>query len=987
MENEGELKPMMNYHLIKSKLFEDNSNDYFLSCFTDQEAIKIFTKLALFSDAEKSNEIPKPIPFNDPMAIKWILHVTSYVISLAVRNDSTKIVFVRVILHRFYQKILIDEPKMDNYEYNEVVRTLFLHLSMIFEDRACLELWDIIYKNILTTSINKSSHLYDRKTWDTLFRVVLGLCDYSIMNPDHFSNKSISRFLFSFLFRVLILSTNIIPENWSLFNEYTTRWPRNDFFFNSWQANFMNCFNYLARVKMDISYFQTQFVGDDHPFDSDIVFERIPELAMSVMLQFLISARNLSSSNNYGILHHAFGIIADHIRKHRVEFSPLFQRRWYIDEVFEIFSMWPLASGPQTYDDSDPRENSITSFVMLLDQGLIRKEPKWFHETIRYFKRELKDPESTLAPLLLKRLLKLICNHPITTKDLIIPVLKCCSRQLTTKRNSLVNLDDPVIISLVLTLCEVFLHKSNSIGTISSVQSLLSLLFPRLHDLVCIGSQTWQLHIQTLFVAGCDKNFQTIIDYIEKDPPPEFYLYLMFLPHFFPPFLKGPQGASFVNDIVSASCKFVFNSESKTCAFLFALHEFLSVASRFQPMSLERNLLFDIIRKKDIPPQLFEIVEFFIMSSFSLSQPINPRLFETPQKEHIINFQIDGGLYTFIDEPGDPLKVNARLAYGAFSFVIDEIGSSNEKSPDLAVSIDEQTVKPFPHASSLDGAFSDNTLLSELSEIININDKMHFSQYDQRIRKRSFHKVFSFLANSGIISAENPRSVAHIHGDVTNTIRDYDSLPYMDTIEIGVLHFTPQMSSFPGSRSITPGILRFMDSIGDNQGKYISDTFPIGISGAVVHEIGTLRFVFILRCLLSEEEDSDTNQKLISGLPTLIILNETGCDAIEEEFRKFPSSLIIVTKIHEGNNEPEDGIMLLDVLKNPKKYAFPIIHKMPRLVSKRHIRPVLSLFAVVGTFAESSQMIYRIRNQRKQILSKITKPVNGCNDLLLFSFL
>ena len=977
------LTPMMHFHLIESGLFLDNSNDYILSCFLNEESKNIFSKLTLFSDTEKSNEIPKKIPINDFNSIKWLLHVTSYIISIATRIDKTKSVYVKVILNKIYYNILSEENNLLLNDYNLIVRELYLHLSMIFEDSNCLELWDYIYKKIFTISINKYSFKYDKETWLIFFKIILGLCDYSTKNPNIFTNKSINKFLFSLIFLILILSTDLTPENWNLLNNFSKKWVKNDNFFNSWQSNFINFFNYLNKIQLNTNL----FIEEDHPFDNDLIFEKLENKSYNILIKFLENAQILSNSLNYGILHHAFGIIADHIRNHKVEFSPYFQRRWYIDEVFEIFSLWPLSNGNNEIIGSDPRENSITSFVLLLDQGLIRKEPKWFFETIKYFKRELKDPESTLSPLLLKKILKLICNHPIQTKDLISPIMKCLLRQLTSKRNLNLQIDDPIIISLVLTISEIYLHKSNSIGTITSVQTLIPLLFPKLHDLTSIGAQTWQLHVLTLLICGSEKHYFDLIDYIEKDPPPEFYIYLMFLPYFFPYFLKSNSANKFLINFINNSINKVIKSETKFLCFIYTLQEFISTSSRFQPLSEERTILFESLKSINTNNYKY-LIDFLLISSYSLSQPLNSKILEQFdfENKNLIHFYIDDSLISFIDNKEEELQLIIRTPNGSFYFVINEILSNKETNLNLTFDESPQEIKSFPYSSNLEDAFSDNKLLNELNEIIQYKEKINFNKFNSKIPNIKFNKTISFLINSGIVISEKLNKISYITQDINNLIKIYDSIPKYDIIEIGLLHFTPDKANFPGNNLPTPLFLRFLKELGNININYKTNNNNLLFNQIISNEMNSLKFNFLYKMGINEIENINEFNEYLINLPILIIFNETGCDAIEEKFKKFNSSLIIVIKMFENINEFEDGLILIDVIKSSKKVAFPVIHKMPRLFSKRNISFILNLFSTIEIFTEFPNLINQNRLKRINILKQISLLNNDFIEFLLNSF-
>ena len=967
---------MFHKHLLKLGLFDDDSCNNVLPYFPLKECYKEIAFSLILGDSEE--DIPKPFPFNDELSSKWMFHVTSFTLSLASNQDfkdeKTLFPILIIILKKIYIPFIemATETTIPPAKYNELTREIMLHISMICENG----IRENIRQNfieIVKLIISSKYEIYEKKTWETLFKIILGLCDFSQTSPDAFSDwPEITPFLFSALFRLLVYSTEKKVECWDLFNKFTSKWHESHEFFISWQSNFMLCFHALAPSWVQLP----DSVDPKHPFDNDHYFASVEKSdATAVLIHLLDNARCLFGTENYKIVHHEFGFIADSIRKNKEEISPLFSRRWYIDEIFEIFSLWPLAKGPQGFTDkSDPRQNSIESFVMLLEQGLIRRESTWFQETVTYFKRELNSPDSVLSPVLLPKLPKLICSHPRQTRELISPIMKCCLRQKKKElANPAIHLDSPLIMSLILTISELYIHQSTLFGTIKSVKKLLKLVFPIKQNLAVKDSQTWQLHVLTLITAGCYKRCTfDILGYLNEGvPPPEFYVYLMFIPSLFPSFLKSSDGSNFTLSLVTV--KNVIDSlANQKCArsFVMAIHEFMLEKSRFQPLSDEKRALMRMLKEGGY----IDIANILELSSFPNAQPTDvetARKVEEENAEYAVYFSIAGGLMTIIDNPKKPLIVIMRHAYGCLTFEVNDLMEIEPGGPLPVTDFEPHKINKIPDETPLDGAFSDSALLEGIEELTNLNAEIKFEPFRSPFPATFHPRIFSFLTGSGIASAANEMRLTEIEGG-SPIAESYDSIPSKEIIEVAVVHYTPKFCSGSGSAHATPQFLRFLDSLGEPI-RYVSTLF--GTVNARAKTMGMVQIVYLCFALMEKP-----NEKIMD-LPTLIVFNETGCEPIESGFRKFESRLIISAKLEDDPGEPEDGVTTLSLLKYSPSIAYPIIHSIPRIVSKRNIQSIIAMFCIIDDIANGEG---KVIERRKAVLTPTNDGKSGCAHLITF---
>ena len=960
MDESYDFHLMIHHHLVKMGLFADNSDQYVMPLFPLNDLV--FQTFIAMSDVEsENNQLPMDIPFNDVAAMKWLLHVKSFFLFLQLNSNQDQVLpSVINVITKFYQKFICEtQDEMPKNDFNEIVQTMLQHLTLLFEKENFMEVKTKYVLQIFTKMAEKPFDFYSPETHTCLFKIILGICDFSVNDEEALgvSSKIIEE-LFDLLFWLLIIYKN--NENWTLFDEVTSKWKYNQYFINAWMKFFNACFGVFLMDPVEL------------PFEIKM------EDSIHTIVKLMKNARAISETENAVILHQAFGVISDSVSQRQPMVTDYFRLRWYADEIFELFSSWQK-DNPHSKSHG---ETPIISSMIIFEKNMIRRASQWAPSLIDDIIKEFQNPSSQIVNEILKHIGKLLCTHPYEMKSLVEPTIECLRKRIKAHPRNYQG--DPLISSLLLTLSEIEMSLNHQTTT----KDIVGMLFDP-DDLSALKDKnqpTWQMQAISMMTVNDIPKFARYCNEVVKiNPPPEFFIYLMFAPQIMPDFMNSHEMSSFIVTYITESFKSATMSNIQTAAaFIYTIVEFAISTNLFQALSKERRLLLDSITqiKEDNNYLIKELIDFVSISSFAGAQPIEPELahkIELENKDHIVHIQGNNSVFSFIDEEGKPLSVIIRSTLGSFIFEIHDtdLNVLETELPQVTAQSDDETKYEIEED------------FAELTELLNTVKPLQFKPH--HVEKDMRHmRIFSFLASTGIIDSANERNVMELH-NIGTFIDDFDAISSKDVIEIGILHFTKNSLEFPGSRKLTPSFATFLSGLGEQYPPYKSFKYPR------VHEMGAVRFVY-----LHLDEDSDVNELLNARV--LIIFNDTNYECIEEQFAKLKSSLIISVRMIQNpeyrkqQNEEADKSSFATMLENNKNYllkmdllkwnrtvAFPLIHKYPRLVSFAHFLPTMSLMASLDVCKKGYQtLLGKARHERREVLKKVIKEKVPIEEILKF---
>lgn len=955
----AEMRPLMHYHLVEAGLFQDNTDSYVLPLFPpDQCFPKIYNMISNINlDSLKGR------------TLIWAMNAMSFVIRYGIVNkDSEKTYNYEKFVEKLC-KVCLDpsnhtEANLSQEESQKMIIDSLLYLSMVCEPSSTQSTRSY-FEELIKDLISKELNAFDKEIKSTIFKIVLGICDSMITDPKSYEFSDGEHELFiQFLFHILNLTTQSCPENWQIFNEFVLKWPENPIFRARWSQNFLFCLILLTK---------------NYWYDYDIPNLPAPETigikleyATDIFIRLIESANVLSTSRNFHIVHDGFGCIIDCINRSKENLIGLFSKKWFIDEIFEIFSKWPLAEGPcNTPLNNDLRTDSICSFVTLLENGIIQQQTNWFQNTISYFKRELISPESSLAPVLLPRLPSLIAAHPYLTRELISPIVKCLLRQVDEKsRNNSINIRDPKIENLILSIAEIYLQNTMTIGTINNIKKLQKRMYNQKVDMKNKDSGIWQNQMLILMISGCYKAFSTYVLRLldeNNDLPAEFFIFFAFVPYLMPTFFKHgieKKGVEFELEFVRKKNLYMIIKDPKSFhAFAMSMQAIYLEGSRFKPLSPEKVEFNANLKAKDHS----DLVNFLEMcghpnakymdvetaKNLYLENSANSSHFliwtKANKKVSSVSTSIDTSkqyenysILTIIDSPKfGNIMATIRSKYGVITV---EIADNNliDRSTPQAPEIDTkpQTVG-FEVSSSVDGTFNDPELSSKFASLASVNIPMQFKAYDDKVKGNL--RVYSCLTSLGLISSDSLSKT--IPDDLADDyIKKYDNISPFETIEVAVLCYTKDYMGGVGSVNGTSEFIKFIDALGEKQ--YYHSEY-CGNVLARVFTYCSVRVVYIARCCMEEP-----NQESIAKIPIVLAFNETGFTPMDKSFvEQIPSSLIFSVKSIVEDGGPTDGLFSVILLAQPRGIVLPFIQRIPRLVSKRNLQAMIALIPFVYYFA------------------------------------
>lgn len=956
-------------HLLNCKLFEEDWDQYVITLFDTTtflpELIKIFI-------GESDGSTQKPFPFDDMNNAMWMLNVTSYLIYKCsiLPKDSTNselLPIIHIILMNIYRQFILKpvEANNDIQMFIEISIQMIKHSSMLATPNTCDKSQTVLkkfFKEIITGAATLKPEVLK-----ALFKVILGLCDYSMIMKWEESRS----FLLSCLFRVLVFTTKFDSEMWSLFNEYSAKWPESNDFGESWHSTFERVILALSRKPCSLR------ISMMRPFDSKSLENEFDSVTLSnILLQMMDSARVLGKSPNYKVIHRAFDTITSHVSSGSLNKAEYFSRRWQADEIFEMFGLWPL-SGPSHVEGYDPRKTSIASFVLLLDQGAVKEDSPWFKEAISYFVSELENPDSTLTLVLMPLLGKLIISHPIQTHDMIVPIIKCCQKQSEHKTFEMC---DPDIMCLILAICEIFQQEYGVVGTIRPVKKLLKYLYPTYQDNMAPEQQTWHLHVLTLMACGAPKQTRNDLQHYAslKNPPPELFVYIMFLPELFPAFLKTSECESFIRGLVETPCvSSVFSDDLTSFAFSVMISELACRTAHLQPLSSEKDFLFKLLLELN----LTDVTDSIQLSSFPRAHSISPKVAQKLEESgnKAKHFALNNCLVSFIERKRS-LIVIARHIYGCLCFEVDDIMLQSEEITLSIKDVKPQTVQEPKHSSSLmDRAFEDKSLLKCLEPLLK-STPITFEPYSSLAPPRMFPRVFSFLAMTGLVrSPDNESSLRSINTSEALPVKEqYDRIPHKIIIEVLVLEYTPLQTSGLGSMEPTSTFIEFLSLLG-TPADYQSEKY--GLVRAYIYDLPMLTIAYIAAC--------DTEDPIL--LDNILIFNETGGNPSSESFCKsmtFGNARLIYSakSVTPKPINDKKAALSVSLIKGNKSVAFPAYLKYPRLVASENASHVIALFAAVEGFTNQTKRLSDLSKARKQALAPILDRPPNIVDIMSLPF-
>ncbi|EAX98524.1 hypothetical protein TVAG_270090 [Trichomonas vaginalis G3] len=943
----NELSPMMHYHLVGSGLFPDNSAKFVLS---------VFPADSCFNEIKKITTVVE-LNTTDKNSLKWLIHCAAFVIHYGMHcktNEEHIVQPLMLYMIEFLSTNCIKQnvtANMDIKDFNAMTREILPILSMVCEPNAPKVARDS-FRELINTIINSKFADYETETIELLFRMLLGICDSFITDLysyKHWDNE-IDQFLEN-LFEILMRTTKICPNNWKIFNEVTCKWPNNSKFQALWSRSFMVCFQVLAQSLWTKNFILVQIQPESLGIDLDSATE--------ILIYFIDNARYLATSPNFGIVHNEFGFIADCISQNKENIIGLFNKKWFVDEIFEIFSLWPLAQGPSKhFSNEDKRKTSLFAFVMLLENGIIKNQSNWFQDTITYFKRELIAQDSSIAPVLLTKLSSLLVSHQNLTRELITPIMKCLLRQTSDETKNLsININDPLIENLILNIAEIYIHNTNQCGTINNIKKLQKRMYSKKVDIHSNDSDTWQNQMLILMLSGCHKAFASYVLRLldeNTDLPPEFFTFLSFVPVLMPTFLKhgaDKKGTDFeLNFVSKKNVYFIIKDFKSFHAFAICMQALYLEGSRFRPLSQEKTAFNKMLRENN----LTDLITFLEFSGYPHSNSMDvetAKAIYQENKEFAKSFFIGNSVLTIIDNPKfQNLIMTIRSQYGVLNIEISDM-TMQENVQSIPVLNDTPQTVGHDMNYSADGTFLDSEMLQKFNDLDKINVPISFKPYSSPGFKSN--RIFSCLANLGVISTDNLHKIFPItNADVF--ISEYDQISPYETIEVAVLCYTKDSMSGYGSEFGTNDFISFLNELGEPQ-NYESDT--CGSVHARIYTYCSIRVVYIALCCMKEPNID----KLLS-LPVVLAYNETGFSPNYELFEKtLPSKLVFAVRTIKEEGQPENGAFAVLLICKPKGIVLPFMLKIARFVSKRNFKAMIAMISIIYHLTQNSNDVWEKR--------------------------
>ncbi|OHS94564.1 hypothetical protein TRFO_39256 [Tritrichomonas foetus] len=928
-----EIRPIFLHQLLVDKLFENNHHQYALSCFPKLSTENVLNQILCHSN--------KDIFLEDETRIKWLLQVMPFAF---LQNDEK---LVDIAIHHFYLKLLtsnipnICENNLDIF--NMYVQYSFLHLSLLFENSTFIKQIPQLILS-LKNIIKKESNEYTISTWYFIFKVIIGICNFTFSTSSPFLNESfIQKQICKLLFRVLIFSNEKTDCNWELFNQFSKDWNYQYYFCSIWKSTFQKYFNFLT-----------------HPYEE--------KKSMSIIINFLKNAKNIYYTPNSCILHEAFVVIANIVQQQNIPFSKIFEHKYVVDTVFSIFAVWPLAPGNES-----TKIRSVNSLIELIEKSSIKENSTWFSATIEYFIREMKDKNTNITQNFLPKIGRIICSHPQHSTRLVLYLMKFFSRQMVDP-SLFFQINDINTISLVITITETILQKHDEGGTIESVYQLL----PRM---LCYQ---WQYQLFLIMVSGSyDLFWSEISNILQKDETNLSFLpYLMILPQFGNQFFtKGSSSKTVINNLfykmISKPNNVLVDNQ---IALIYSCIEISRNSNLFFPLSAERELLFKLLESINCSR---ELCKYLLLTMCPQSPPADPSVVNRLEKNYSnfsFHYCLKGSVITCIECEELPFTLIIRNSFGSFCFEFHDFSSPIQKCSDVQTShINEQDksyhIEKPVQCKELLGAFHDSLFLKENNGLTEINKPIKFSidtntnessknikgniisQEEEEEVKRE-KKVISILARLGVITSGNISNISKINHDISDFIDEFDSIPGRDLIEVGIIHYTNKNPYYPGDRNRTSSFNQFMNDIG----RPIDNYMKFEARDVVSYILASSQIVYISRHMV---KSSLMIHEYMNLLPVLIVFNETSYRFTSDGFEGYMPSLVI------GIELKSIGLYRIDILKSDESIPYPFMKGLPQLVSKRNLAASISLCVLLTVFNNYKRIFGVNRACRANALKKV----------------
>lgn len=919
-------KILLHSHLIDLRLFSEDYMEYILPILpSDASDIVVLSRFAVNPDQN-----PQNIPFNDSKKMKWLLKIKSHFLYYCHSTQDQEIYIQSVLndINYFYKPFITNAIEIDSDEYNEIVQKMLLHLSIIFAKQNFVE--EEAYQAIsIYRNIAQDSSKYTNQTINILFKILIGLVDFSISDNIAFNNSTqISQQILDLMFWILLISKD--DDNWKKFNEITPKWPSSRIFVECWMKYFNSCLNIFSSNR------------DSLFFPIKLPFNATPEEALQLIVNMMKNIKELDKSQNSKILLQVFGRISDMVNQQQPKISDLFSIKWYADDIFELFSTCLNANPTES-------ENSLISSIKICSKNMVRDRSVWVYKLTNNIINEFKNPLSQSSLDLIPNLNAFICSHPYNCLKIIQPALAAVKALIPKK--SAYCIDKYIqIISLLLSISE-------SVHSQDLVREINDNLYNSVNNKITDIRNTWQIqHLLNLNANDVQKTLKYLSHIMESAKSIDYFAYLVMLARFSPQVIKLPEFKEFLTHIeMSMVSKEHPKSEIVFYLFAYFICEVNTLTDDLQIASNERKILISVINHPYLRSQdnLHSIFEFCLIYSTpgvkTISSDVARRLENSDNAKY---YQIRKSVVTLVPVQDDnKIIVIVRSSYGIFAFEVSESIQSE--------SSDESDLPPFsPEVANKTESDEDIEDIDEdfraLSLLLRKKSNLIFKNPSQEL-KVSYPQIFSFLSGTGILTPNNIHRVQDIEKEKFLSFREkFDKLPTKDNIEIGILHFTPCSLDPPGSAQITPAFSRFLDSLGE---PHIDD------KGNKFRKIETSIVDYIFRYYTKSEFD-------ISKFSILLVFNETDFECVEEKFREFDASVIISLRFVANN------LMKLDLVKTDKgrDIAYPIMYHIPRLVGLDNMKMVITTTALLNVSNPSAKSRYSLGSfikERQNVLNEI----------------
>lgn len=967
----------MHPFLISSNLFSSSLDGGALNLFPFSNAEEISKHFIFHFDFKESL-------MKNANAIEWILQITSFL--MAPPKDGSTFIALQT-WQKFYSNILKLDEIPDQKFFCYFVRNSLLHFSKWF---TCPKFGINISPALRDISdlILKKYSIFDKITWDSISRTVLGLCTYMFspsVNKDPFDfNNSVFNSLFQLSFQVLSFSSLDSLDSWNLFNHLISTWPKS----LSFQQNWIYFFNsvYSSLLKKDIPL--PKFENSDEWIDAIEISKNNSQKTIPVMIQILLTAQTLSKTQNSEALHKSFLIVARQTHEEKILFSDFFEYRHSVDSILSLFTKWALSEVSD--DPNNSRNESVASFMTILEKCQTKPNSKWFQSAIEFFKYELRDGKnSPIIPYLLPQLNRLLCSHTSSFRHLIGAIMKYLGGQT--------NISKSYIVSLVLSITEIYIQEHQlKFGTIGTVEQLLPKLFPPAEDYIKNKDKVndeldqtimnyvksniqekvniepydhlWSLQLIIELLSGSIETFKKeFLSFFFVRPSDFLLFYLLFAKEICPFIYLQDSSEFFWNIIKTIKETISFHNLTHFYAFIYSTIEISRKYHIFEKDSQEFSFLKssqDEMISENIITDEENLAFQFALSSFISGRPVLDltSLPSTTDPEWI-HYSLKNGIASFRlpSDDRNPIDLIFRNAFGTYAFTISEIllpdvqVQMNPFSPTYSnreLEIEEPEKNQMINLSDK----FDYISIPEIEELGKITQDITFKEYQQIVPMKD--KVFGFLSGIGIINSIEIYSAKEII-DIQDVLKDFNSIPTREEISVVLMHFTKDFPNPPGTTILSPKYLKFINYLGISNPNQKSTI-----------ENGTEVFKYIYYDAGTYCADSDT----------LIIFNETGCIPIRSAFEALPYLTIISIE------EKDTGIYEIELIKGPLEIHFPLLRSQPRLISDRALAPTLEYCSLSTTFHHHFAYFEVNRQERRRIISELYESLPSGNPLsFLFS--